>query len=597
MFRQMRWRIAIPYLALIVVTMSGLAVYTSFQMRQAYLDELRTQLGNECALVREAVVASLAPGEAGESMDVLARHYADELGARVTFIRPDGLVLGESHENRAQMDSHLYRPEVQQALSTGRGVSIRFSPTAGHDMMYVAVLTTIEEAPIAVVRLSLPLTQIDAYTFRLQLGVLAATLLATCVAAIIGVLIAERTARPVRALMQVVERVAEGDLDARLLPAVAGEIGTLTKSFNRMADRLRDMIAKSSDETARLAVVLDHMADGVLMTDVEGRVRLISPAALRLLGTTEQAALGSSFVQVARDYRLVEVWQRCREERLEQADQVDLNQRGLLLGIIATPLGVSNPGECLVILQDLTRVRKLETVRRDFVSNVSHELRTPLASLKALAETLRDGAVDDPLAARRFLDRMDTEVDALTRMVEELLELSRVESGQVLFSVAAVPVQEVLLPAVERMRAQAERAGVKLSVELPASLPPVLADSQRIQQVLINLLHNAIKFTTVGGQVAVLARSSGDYVEISVRDTGVGIPSEALPRIFERFYKADRSRSGEGAGLGLAIAKHIVQGHGGQIWVESREGKGSIFHFTLRMAGREGGVEPAPAEL
>jgi two-component system phosphate regulon sensor histidine kinase PhoR len=235
----------------------------------------------------------------------------------------------------------------------------------------------------------------------------------------------------------------------------------------------------------------------------------------------------------------------------------------------------------------------LDSVRRDFISNISHELRTPLASLKALVDTLRDGALEDPPAAQRFLNRIETEVDALTQMVQELLELSRIESGQVPLSLVPTPVAEVVIPPIERLRPQAQRANLRLGVDLSPALPHVLADTERVQQVVTNLVHNAIKFTRPGGQVRVRAyvevgdglspgaERHGPMVVVEVADTGVGIPIDDVPRIFERFYKADRARSGGGTGLGLAIAKHVVQGHGGHIWAESIEGQGSTFFFSL----------------
>ncbi|MGB9594601.1 MAG: sensor histidine kinase, partial [Anaerolineae bacterium] len=210
------------------------------------------------------------------------------------------------------------------------------------------------------------------------------------------------------------------------------------------------------------------------------------------------------------------------------------------------------------------------------------ELRTPLASLKALVETLRDSATDDPQAARRFLDRMDTELDALIQMVRELLDLSRIESGQVSLAFAPTPIDKIVMPPVERLRLQAERANLSLTVHIPPDIPPVKADAEALHQVLTNLLHNAIKFTPPGGKITVAVQPTESEVVVSVSDTGVGIAAEDLPRIFERFYKADRARSGGGTGLGLAIAKHIVQAHGGRIWAESEEGKGSTFYFTLK---------------
>jgi len=420
--------------------------------------------------------------------------------------------------------------------------------------------------------------------------VLAAAALATLLAVLLALLIAERTAQPLRQLTHLAERLAQGDLSGRLLPTTQDEVGQLARAFNQMADQIQAKIGTLAEERGRLATVLEHMADGVIITTGEGRVQLINPVAARLLGTTETMALGCSFAQVARHYQLIELWRRSREQGEQQVETVEMERQGPFLRAIVLPIRgeAEEKGKItaaqLVILQDLTQVRRLETVRRDFVSNISHELRTPLASLQALVDTLRDGALDDPPAARRFLDRVETEVNALTQMVQELLELSRIESGQVPLRLAPVAVADVVSPPVERLRPQAERAGLSLHVDLPPDLPPVLADADRAQQVVTNLVHNAIKFTPPGGQVTTSAAAGGDEVIIAVRDTGIGIPADDLPRIFERFYKADRARSGGGTGLGLAIARHIVQGHGGRIWVESVEGRGSTFSFTLPMA-------------
>ena len=501
------------------------------------------------------------------------------------------------------MDNHLYRPEVQQALAEGQGSSLRFSRTVDYDMKYVAVPVEAEGRVVGFVRVALPLRQIEANLARLRRGIVSVALVIALGAAFLAVLIAERIARPVRQLTQVVQRMARGDLSARLLPVTHDEVGELTRSFNQMSDRLRGTIGTLIKERGRLAAVLDNMADGVLITDGEGHVRLINPTAARLLDVDEDIALGRPFALVTRDHRIISLWQECCEQGEEQFESVEVGHQGLFLQAIATPLRDAGPQACMVIFQDLTRVRRLETVRRDFVSNISHELRTPLASLKALVETLRSGALEDPPAAQRFLDRMETEVDALTQMVLELLELARIESGQVPFRLTPVAVGDVVGPPVERLRPQAERADLQLTVDLSPDLPLVLADAERAQRVVTNLVHNAIKFTPVGGRVRVSAFSTqvssagtiqpetlnlepgslspGEWVVIGVEDTGVGIPADDLPRIFERFYKADRARSGGGTGLGLAIAKHIVQAHSGSIWAESVEGQGSTFYVAL----------------
>ena len=603
MFHSIRWRIAVPYVILILLVTAALTVYFSGFVRQAHLADLRTQLTAEARLMGEAVEPLLVEGEMVETIDPLAKRWGELLEARATIIRADGVVLGDSHEDPAAMENHLYRPEVQQALYTGQGSSIRYSRTVGYEMMYVAVPVTSKGHVMGIARAALPLSEIETNVARLRWAMLSAALFTGLGATLLAVLIAERTARPVRELTEVVQRMAEGDLGARLLPLTRDEVGTLTRAFNQMSDRLRGTVNKLVEERRRLVAVLDNMADGVVITDGDGRVRLINPAAARLLGVAEEAALGRPFAQVARDYRIIGLWQRCCERNEEQFEPVEVSLRGPFLQAIATPLRDAGPQASLVILQDLTQVQRLETVRRDFISNISHELRTPLASLKALVDTLRDGALEDPPAARHFLERMEIEVDALTQMVQELLELSRIESGQVPLRLKPTPVADVVLPPAERLRPQAERAGLSITVDLPPDLPPILADAERVQQVITNLVHNGIKFTPPGGQIVVRASfmetGQGDggtqgqgekgaplvslfpCLLVSVEDTGVGIPADDLPRIFERFYKANRARSGGGTGLGLAIAKHIVQAHGGRLWVESVEGKGSTFYVAL----------------
>jgi two-component system phosphate regulon sensor histidine kinase PhoR len=300
--------------------------------------------------------------------------------------------------------------------------------------------------------------------------------------------------------------MATGDLDARLLPSTRDEVGQLTQAFNHMADHIREQVTTLAEEQDRLAAVLDHMADGVLITDESGEVRLVNAAAARLLDTSEEQALGRSFARVAPYHPLIELWKVCREQGEEQVEMVEVSRYGLFLQAIITPFKEADAEGYLVILQDLTRIRRLETVRRDFISNISHELRTPLAGLKALVDTLRGGAIKDRPAAKRFLKRMDTEVDTLTQIVEELLELSRIESGQGPLRLAPTSVAEVVIPPVDRLRPQVERAGLEITVLLPPEAPPVLADADQVRLVLTNLVHNAVKFTPPGGRIVVAAQ-------------------------------------------------------------------------------------------
>ncbi len=316
------------------------------------------------------------------------------------------------------------------------------------------------------------------------------------------------------------------------------------------------------------------MADGVVMTDQQGSVVMINAAAARILRCDGDQVLGRRFAQIAHSHQLIDLWNRCYDSREEQTGMVESILYEDLLNAVITPLQGCTPPRYLVMLQDLTRIRRLETIRRDFVTNISHELRTPLASLSLVAETLQNGAIEDPPAARRFLSHMETELASLTQLVEELLELSRIESGRVPLEIKPTRVAKLVHKPVRRLQLQAERAGVTLAVAIPENLPRVLADAKRVQQAVTNLVHNAIKFTPSGGTIlfplvslepserlvgvtgqsgplelrdADPAIAEGPQVVVSVADTGVGIPSEDLPRIFERFYKTDRARTQEGA--------------------------------------------------
>jgi len=361
------------------------------------------------------------------------------------------------------------------------------------------------------------------------------------------------------------------------LPIDFEKIENLSNAVSALKSTFDFQLSTLNSENARLATMLEQLTDGVIIADANGLVQFANPAALQLFETPN--AIGRSVAEVVRNHQLVETWRRCQHTRAMQSESVELPARRQFLQLIAVP--DSHAGGSLLLIQDLTRVRKLETVRRDFISNVSHELRTPLASLKALTETLQGGALSDPVAGPRFLDRIAAEVDALTQMAQELLDLSRIESGQVELLLAPLAPKKLLLSALDRMKMQAERANINLRVERCADLPNVKADQSRLEQVLVNLIHNAVKFTKSGGEIILSAEATPSEVRFAARDTGAGIPAESLSRIFERFYRVEKSRAGSGSGLGLSIAKHIVEAHGGKIWAESEEGRGSVFYFTI----------------
>jgi two-component system phosphate regulon sensor histidine kinase PhoR len=384
-------------------------------------------------------------------------------------------------------------------------------------------------------------------------------------------------------LTDAAKELGEGRFTEIEIPEDVGElpeIQELAEALQKTALQTEEQFNALTKEQAMLSAVLDHMTDGVLIADDNGKVQLLNTAAGKLFKIENDQAIDRSVVEVMRHYSLVDLWEKTKNGNPETID-MELGSAHKYLQVVGISLEKDLPGRTMLLFQDLTQTHQLEIVRRDFVSNISHELRTPIAGLKAISETLLDGALDDPPAARKFLVHMDNEVDNLIQIVNELLELSRIEAGRSNFEFQRNDPCRLINNAYERMILQAEKAGVRLTQECPPGLPQVSADSVRISQVFINLIHNAIKFTHTGGHIHLTAWRDDNKVVFMVQDDGVGVAKKDLKRIFERFYKADRARSGGGTGLGLSICKHIVDAHGGQIWVESEENAGSKFFFTI----------------
>lgn len=580
----LRQRTALAYILLFIIAIGGMNAFLARLSTENLENTLREHLLTETRLLAQSTGALMQNGADAAQIETYIRQSATLSGTRATVILPDGSVLAESSLDPNQMENHHSRPEFQKALAGQETTLTHFSDTLATPMLYAAVPVKENNQVIAVVRLAMPMKQIEEQEQAIRTTILIVAGVVTIFGILLAALLTAYTTHPLRRLTENVQRITplggEPPLDKHSLD----EISRLEHAFNRLENRLKAQTVQFQVEQAKLSSILEQMTDGILIVDQAGLVQLINPAAQKIFQVSAAQASGQSLITVARQHQLVELWRKAQLSSTTQSITLETNLEHLFIQAIASPLAEAMPGSTLVVVQDLTRLRKLEMVRRDFVSNVSHELRTPLASLKALTETLQEGALEDPPAARRFLQRMDHEIDNLTQMVRELLELSRIESGKVPLQRRMISPQELATPAVERMQMQAERAGLTTHLEIPTDLPAVNADPDRVEQVLVNLLHNAIKFTPAGGKIWIGAHLEKGTVVFSVRDTGVGIAAEALPRIFERFYKADRSRTGGGTGLGLSIARHIIEAHNGRIWATSEIDKGSTFYFSLPLS-------------
>ena len=581
MFRSIQWRITISFVLVMLVSTGFLGVYLTNSIRSSQLDNLRSQLENEARITAEVTLPALLDQEEKETLDVLAKKLGEQVDTRVTIIALDGTVLGDSEEASSSMENHANRPEVREALATGVGESTRYSTTLGHEMMYVAVPIFSNDEVLGIARVAIPLTAVHNLINRVRVSIIAAMAIATAMVILAAWLIARSTTGPIREVTNASKRIASGELEQKIIIGTRDEAGELAHAFNQMSLKLKEMVDTIADDRARLASILDNMADGVIMTDTEGIIALANKATEKILQINRETSAGRPLMETVRNHEINEIFKSCLETGQEQVSQFESNLSKRFLRAIALPVTGTKLSGVLLLFQDLSELRNLQTMRRELVGNISHEFRTPLAGIKAMVETLRDSAVDDTEATRDFLAKIDSEVDRLTHMVTELTELSRVETGKAQLDLEPLNLNSLIDEAIAQLGPQLERKQLSISKELAAELPAVPADKERIRQVLVNLIHNAIKFTLPGGKISLTTMMRDGSVMVDISDTGTGIAKDDLPRIFERFYKADRARSEEGSGMGLAIAKHIIEAHGGKIWVQSEEGKGSTFTFSL----------------
>ena len=578
--RSFQWRIGIPFIILIVASMGVMGIYLTNSVRNSQLDNLRFHLEQEARITAEASLPSLL-GQ-GDAPDVLAKKLGKEIDSRITVIATDGTVLGDSIEDPATMENHAARPEVKDALASGIGESTRYSTTLKEPMMYVAVPVASQGKILGIARVALTLATVEDSVNHVTRTIILATVIITLLAVLAAWLIARTTTRPIRQLTRASQGIAAGQLGQKITVPTKDEIGQLARAFNEMSSNLKTTMEAISTEKTKLANVLGNMADGVIMTDADGNVVLANPAAGKLFGFKEEIAVDKPLIEVVHDHEVDEILKLCLKTRQEQTTQFESGISRHFLRAIAVP--IDNQGRLngvLFLFQDLTELKNLQTMRRELVGNISHELRTPIAGIKAMVQTLRDGAIDNREVAQDFLGRIESEADRLTQIVTELTQLSRIETGRAELKIESADINALIDGAVAEMNPVAERQQITLLTELTPGLPLIHADKDRIRQTIINLVHNAIKFNKPNGRVTISTSYDGKSVTVSVSDSGIGISKEDLPHVFERFYKADKARTGGGSGLGLAIAKHTVQAHGGEIHAQSEEGKGSTFTFSL----------------
>jgi two-component system, OmpR family, phosphate regulon sensor histidine kinase PhoR len=582
----LRGRIAVTALAASAAALLAVLLLVGPRLRENALEHTRGELLADARLMARVVEEPLARGMTSAELDALVDEAARDVRKRVTVILPDGRVVADSANSGdalAAEENHAGRPEIVQALASGTGSSLRHSVTVKDDLLYAAVAIRHQGHVVGVSRVAFSVAGIEGQVADLRWKVVLALALAFVVTAVLSVLLSSSLAGPLADIMETARQVGAGNFGTRIRVRRNDELGELAHILNLSADQLQQRLTENARDRARTEAILSAMDDGVLAVDHRGIVILANNALRHNLDL--QDPIGHHHIEAIRQREVGDVLQEVLRTARRKAVEVELlhQRRAFALTAVPFPGAEGTPHGAVLTFHDITERRRLERIRRDFVANASHELRTPLTSIRGFVEALEDGAMAEPETAARFLGKIHTHADRMGSLVEDLLELSRLESGERPPLWEEVPPTEIAEDVAASFGGQAGRKGIALS-KSDSGAPPVTTDADRLRRIVENLVDNAIKYTPTGGHVEIrTAPGPQGGATVEVRDDGPGIPAEHLPRIFERFYRVDKARSRElgGTGLGLAIVKHLAEGMGATVTVASDIGKGTRFTVSV----------------
>jgi two-component system phosphate regulon sensor histidine kinase PhoR len=584
--KRLLWQLYPTYIIIILVSLLAATWFASRTLKQFYREQSASDLEARALLFKSQILESLSPLDA-QVIDRLCKKAGGQATTRITVILPSGKVVGDSERDPATMDNHVDRPEVIQALSGQTGMSTRYSRTLEKEMMYVGIPLKIDYQMLGVVRTSVPLISVDKAMKSIQIKIAIGGLFIAVLAAILSLVVSRRISRPIEEIKKGAECFAQGDFECRLPVSGSEELGSLSETMNQMAIELQERINGMKAQRNELEAVLSSMVEGVIALNKEERVISINQAAADMFETNTSTAQGRSIQEVVRNSDLQNfVKNALSRAEPEERDIVLYSDGERIINGHSTVLhdAGGNRIGALIVLNDVTRLRRLENIRRDFVANVSHEIKTPITAIKGFVETLRDGAIRNSKDAERFLAIIQKHVDRLDAIIEDLLSLSRIEEDVETEEIVLEEkrIKDVLLTAIQVCQVKAGPKNIRVelscSEDLKAKIDPPL-----LEQAVVNLLDNAIKYSDAESEVQVEAKKIDREILINVRDKGCGIDKKHLSRLFERFYRVDKARSRKmgGTGLGLAIVKHITQAHRGHVTVESTPDRGSTFSLHL----------------
>lgn len=559
------------YLFIILALSTFILLFSFNTIRHHYIESLTDRLQNTGLALRPTVVPLLDKNRV-DALNALVRNIGKEANTRITVIDAKGVVLADSQEDPKKMENHGARPEVVEAHSGKTGQALRFSSTENQEMLYVAIPLQENGKVVGVLRTSLFLTQIESLLFSLKIEILKVALIIAILSLIGALLFSNSLSRPIKELMSAASRIGSGDLSVRVFLKKRDEIGKLADTFNYMSEQFSTSFSELSREKEELDAVISSLKEGLVVLDKRGVILHCNESFKILAGA--DAAEGQLFWEVLRNPDFTQLLERARKERKGYTGEVELGDKTYACSV--TFLGAGE--KTVSVFHDITEIKKLERVKKDFVVNVSHELRTPLTAIKGFVETLEDEVTDE---GKHYLDIIQRHTDRLINIVSDLLLLSELEEKEKL-EVEKIDLKTLAQNVLHMFDHRLKEKGLTLSLEAAEGLPGIHGDPFKLEQMFVNLMDNAVKYTEKGG-ITLSLQPMDDKVTVRVRDTGVGIPKQDLPRIFERFYVVDKSRSRRigGTGLGLSIVKHIVLLHNGTIDVQSSQGAGTTVTVTL----------------
>ena len=586
MKKRLLWQLYPSYLLLTVVAVLAVAWYSSHSLRRFYYRQVSEDLRSRAQLVRQKMTADLISRDF-EKIDRLCKQTGPRSSTRITVILPDGRVIGDSDEEVSKMKNHADRPEFRDAITNNLGQCLRFSKTLDKNMSYLAIPIRRENEILAVLRTSVPAAAIDEQLGEIYHRIFWAVGIVAAIAAVISLHLSKRISQPIEQIKDAAGRFAAGDMTGRLAVSKPDELAQLAEAMNQMAHQLDERINTITTQNSESDAILSSMIEGVIAIDSNGRIVRINRAAAAMLNADVKQARRRLIEEVISNADIMRFAQQALDAPSPtETEVVMMDNENRRLKLHAAPMknAADEKNGAVIVLSDITRIKQLEKMRRDFVANVSHELKTPITSIKGFVETLLEGALSEPQQGRRFLEIIGKHANRLNAIIDDLFCLSRLEeSGEKrAFSFDILPLAPVLAEAVELSGVRAQEKHIEITLDcdedLRAQINPAL-----LEQAVTNLVNNAVEYSPAESTVEVGACRDENEIRIEVRDSGCGISEKHQERIFERFYVADKSRSRKagGTGLGLAIVKHIAQVHNGRISVNSQPGRGSCFTLTL----------------